>query len=199
MIMNHPKTCAVAAASLLFLAQARAGSANPQCLTVARDECLQVTVSGKGPDVVLIPGLFGSAFAFRHVIPLLTGAGYRSIVVEPLGVGHSARPPKGDYSLTAQADRIEKALDALQVRDAVLVSHSIGTSMALRLAYRHPERIRAVVSLEGGPAEEVSTPGFRRAMKLAPLPLCSSFWARAAPFAAECGACSSRARETRPG
>jgi pimeloyl-ACP methyl ester carboxylesterase len=55
------------------------------------------------------------------------------------------------------------------VTDAILVSHSVATSMALRLAYRHPDHIRAVVSLEGGPAEEVSTPGFRRAMMLAPL------------------------------
>ena len=167
--MNRGRLCAAFVASLLVVAESQAQGAETRCLAVAPGECLQVTISGEGQDVVLIPGLFGSAFAFRRVIPLLTVAGYRSIVVEPLGVGHSSRPKEADYSLTAQADRIGRTLDALQVKEAILVSHSIGTSMALRLAYRDPDRIRAVVSLEGGPVEEVSTPGFRRAMKLAPL------------------------------
>ena len=144
-------------------------SVDARCLTVAPGECLQVTVSGHGPDVVLIPGLFGSAFSFRHVVPRLAAAGYRSIVIEPLGVGDSARPRSGDYSLTAQAERIRQALDALEVESPIVVAHSIGASMAFRLASRHPQRVRALVSLEGGPAEEVATPGFRRAMKLRPL------------------------------
>ena len=162
--MNRPNLCAVAVLSLLVVAEARADDVETRCLPTAPGECLQVNTSGKGRDVVLIPGLFGSAFGFRKVVPLFTAAGYRTIVIEPLGVGSSARPPQADYSLTAQADRIQKALDALDVKDAILVSHSIGTSMALRLAYRHPDHIRAVVSLEGGVAEEVATPGFRRAM-----------------------------------
>lgn len=154
---------------LLVAGKSPAAETETRCLETAPGECLQVTISGAGKDVVLIPGLFGSAFAFRRVIPLFTNAGYRTIVVEPLGVGSSSRPKEADYTLTAQADRIQKALELLDVKDAILVSHSIGTSMALRLAYRHPDGVRAVVSLEGGPAEEVSTPGFRRAMMLAPL------------------------------
>jgi len=135
---------------------------------VAPAESLQVSVTGDGQPVVLIPGLFGSRFGFRHVVPLLAGAGYRVIVIEPLGIGSSARPEDGDYSLTAQADRIGTVLDTLAVRDAVIVAHSIGASMAYRLAYRRPELVRAIVSLEGGPAEAAATPGFRRAMRFAP-------------------------------
>ncbi len=167
--MNRPNLCAAAVLSLLVAAPSRANDVETRCLPTAPGECLQVTISGKGRDIVLIPGLFGSAFAFRKVIPLFTAKGFRTIVIEPLGVGSSSRPPRADYTLTAQADRIQKALGALEVKDAILVSHSIATSMALRLAYRHPDRVRAVVSLEGGPAEEVATPGFRRAMMLAPL------------------------------
>jgi len=135
---------------------------------VARAESLQVSVTGHGQPVVLIPGLFGSRFGFRHVVPLLAGAGYRVIVIEPLGIGSSARPEDGDYSLTAQADRIAAVLDTLAVRDAVIVAHSLGASMAYRLAYRRPELVHAIVSLEGGPAEAAATPSFRRAMRFAP-------------------------------
>src|SRR5436190_174448 len=60
-------------------------------LALSPAESVAVTVTGTGDPVVLVPGLFGSAFGYRAVIPLLTDAGYRAIVVEPLGIGSSAR------------------------------------------------------------------------------------------------------------
>ena len=137
-------------------------------LVLSPAESVEVTVAGSGEPVVLIPGLFGSAFGYRAVIPLLTDAGYRAIVVEPLGIGSSARPEHADYSLTAQADRIAAALDRLSVRHAVVVAHSLGASMAFRLAYRRPDLVARIVSLDGGPAEAAATRAFRRAMKFAP-------------------------------
>jgi pimeloyl-ACP methyl ester carboxylesterase len=125
-------------------------------------------VTGAGQPVVLIPGLFGSTFGFRNVVPLLATAGFQVIVVEPLGIGTSARPEHADYSLTAQGDRIAAVLDTLGVHDAVLVAHSLGASMALRVAYRRPDLVHAVVSLEGGPAEAAASASFRRAMRFAP-------------------------------
>jgi pimeloyl-ACP methyl ester carboxylesterase len=105
--MNRPNICAAAVLSLLVAAESRANDAETRCLPTAPGECLQVTISGEGRDVVLIPGLFGSAFGFRKVIPLFMAKGFRTIVVEPLGVGSSARPRMADYTLTAQADRIQ--------------------------------------------------------------------------------------------
>ncbi len=137
-------------------------------LVLSPAESVEVTVAGSGEPVVLIPGLFGSAFGYRAVIPLLTDAGYRAIVVEPLGIGSSARPEHADYSLTAQADRIAAALDRLSVRHAVVVAHSLGASMAFRLAYRRPDLVAGIVSLDGGPAEAAATRAFRGAMKFAP-------------------------------
>src|SRR5437867_9493500 len=139
-------------------------------LVLPRAESLQVAVAGAegGAPVVLIPGLFGAAFAYRKVIPRLTEAGYRAIVIGPLGVGNSGRPEHADYSLTAQADRIAGALDQLGVTWAVIVAHATSASIAYRLAYRRPDLVRAVVSLEGGPVEAAATPGMRRAMQLAP-------------------------------
>src|SRR2546423_4993888 len=137
-------------------------------LALSPAESVAVTVTGTGQPVVLVPGLFGSAFGYRAVIPLLTAAGYRAIVVEPLGIGGSARPEHADYSLTAQADRIAAVLDRLGVRHAVVVAHSLGASMAFRLAYRRPDLVAGIVSLDGGPAEAAATRAFRRAMKLAP-------------------------------
>jgi pimeloyl-ACP methyl ester carboxylesterase len=137
-------------------------------LRVAPAETLHVVVAGAGEPVVLLPGLFGSVYGFRKLEPLLIAAGYRTIIIEPLGVGSSGRPERADYSLTAQADRIAAALDSLGVSHAIIVAHSLGASMAYRLAYRHPDLVRGLVSLDGGPAEAAATPGFRRAMRFAP-------------------------------
>jgi pimeloyl-ACP methyl ester carboxylesterase len=131
-------------------------------------ESLQVTMAGEGEPVVLIPGLFGSAYAFRHLVNQLPGAGYRVIVIEPLGIGTSARPEKGDYSLTRQADRVAGVMRELDTGSAILVAHSTGASVALRLALRHPALVSAVVSLDGGPAERATSRGFRRAMQYVP-------------------------------
>src|SRR5947207_9436873 len=135
---------------------------------VAPAESLSVELTGRGDPVVLIPGLFGSAFGFRKLVPLLVTAGYRTIVIEPLGVGSSGRPAHANYSLTAQADRIAAVLDSLGVRRALVVAHSIGGSEAFRLAYRRPDLVRGLVSLEGGPTEAAVTPAFRRALRFAP-------------------------------
>jgi pimeloyl-ACP methyl ester carboxylesterase len=140
-----------------------------ECLVpVAPQESLRVTTAGAGETVVLVPGLFGSAFGYRHLLAMLPAAGFRTIVIEPLGIGRSPRPKRADYSLTAQADRLNAVLESLHERPAVVVGHSVGASMVLRLVYRHPGRVRALIALDGGPAEQAATPGLRRAMRYAP-------------------------------
>ncbi len=115
-----------------------------------------------------MPGLFGSAFGFRHLLALLPAAGYRAVVIEPLGIGGSPRPRGADYSLTAQTERLSRALQRLGGGPAVVVGHSLAASLALRLAVHHPDQVRAVIALDGGPAEQAATPGLRRAMRYAP-------------------------------
>jgi len=137
-------------------------------VALSRTESLAVETAGAGQPVVLVPGLFGSAFGFRTVVPLLTDAGYRTIVVEPLGIGLSARPEKANYSLAAQANRIAAVLDTLHVRDALFVGHSIGGSEALRIAYRRPDLVKGLITIEGGPTEAAATPSFKRALRFAP-------------------------------
>src|SRR2546427_12509962 len=131
-------------------------------------ESLHVVIAGEGDPVVLIPGLFGSAYGFRHLVPLRVQAGQETIVIEPLGIGSSSRPERADYSLTAQADRVAAAMDSLGLSETVVVAHSAGGSLAFRLAYRPPELVRALGSIEGGPTETLTTPEVRRAVRAGP-------------------------------
>ncbi len=152
----------------LALVSGNLDSLEARAVSVAPGEALQVTAAGAGAPVVLLPGLFGGAYGFRKLVPLLVAGGHRVVVVEPLGVGTSARPERADYSLDAQADRVAAVLDTLGLRETVLVAHSVGAAIALRIAYRRPELVRRLVSLDGGPAERAATPGLRRAADWAP-------------------------------
>lgn len=160
----------VAVLALASSDSARADNPKTVKVSVAPAEWLAVTISGSdsGPPLVLIPGLFGSQFGFRKVVPPLNEAGYRTIVIEPLGVGASSRPEHADYSLAAQADRIARVLDSLGVDHAVVVAHALGAAMGLRLAYRRPDLVRGLVALDGGPSETAVTPSFRRTIRLFP-------------------------------
>jgi pimeloyl-ACP methyl ester carboxylesterase len=144
------------------------GAPGTRRVVVAPAESLHVTIAGSGIPVVLVPGMLGAGFAYRKVIPLLTAAGYETIVVEPLGLGGSSRPERADYSLTAQADRLAAVLDTLGLAHVVVVAHTLGASMVYRLAVRRPDLVASVLSLDGGPAEAAATPGFRRAMVFVP-------------------------------
>ena len=153
-------------ACLLVLGLAGAAAAQTtRLIEIAPGERLRVVEAGHGEPVLLVPGMFGSAFGYRKLTDQLAEAGYHVVVVEPLGLGGSDKPPRADYSLTAQAERLAAALESLQVERAVVVAHAVGASIAFRLALRHPQRVKAIVSLDGGPTEVAATPGFRRAMR----------------------------------
>lgn len=135
-------------------------------ISVAPAETLKTTVVGQGRPLVVIPGLIGSAYAFRKIIPPLTRAGLSVIVIEPLGVGASSRPEKSDYSLTAQSHRIAAVLDTLGINGCVpVLAHSLGVAMAFRLALFRPDLVCGIVAENGGPQETVATSSVRRAVR----------------------------------
>ena len=153
------------AAALLLAAD----STSARRIPVAPAESIAVTVTGEGIPVVLIPGLFGSAFGFRRVTSLLRDSGYQAIVVEPLGIGSSSRPGRADYSLSAQARRVAAVLDSMKIHDVILVAHSIGAGVAFRLVTQRPDLVVGLVSLDGAAREEAATPGVRKVLKFATL------------------------------
>ena len=138
-------------------------------MVLAEGDTVVMTIEGEGPPIVVVPGLLGSAYSFRHVTASLVKRGHRVIVIEPLGTGASSRPERADYTLEGQAIRILHALDSTAVVSATFVCHSVGGSICYRLALRAPERVDGIVAINGGPDEAAATAGLRRALKFAPL------------------------------
>jgi pimeloyl-ACP methyl ester carboxylesterase len=153
---------------LVLVALTLSDTARVRLVHVAPTELLRVVETGSAAPVVLIPGLFGSAVGFRRAMRLLSQNGYRSIVIEPLGIGWSGRPERSNYSLSAQADRVAAVLDSLDLSRAIVVGHSVGAAIALRVAYRRPQRLVGVLSIDGEAAESATSPSFRRAIRFAP-------------------------------
>jgi len=134
-------------------------------IQVGPNEVLRTTTVGSGPPLVLIPGIFGSAYGYRMLTGPLAQQGYRTIVVEPLGYGWSSHPKDADYSFAAQTGRVSRALDSLGVTGALVVAQSSGAAIAFRLAVLRPDLVRGLLSIDGGPAETAATAGMKKAFK----------------------------------
>jgi pimeloyl-ACP methyl ester carboxylesterase len=102
---------------------------------------------GDGPPVVFLhgsgPGVTGWA-NFGANLPELQGI--RSIVVDQVGFGASARPETYERNfLDISADAVLGLLDALGLERAGLVGNSMGADVAVRLTLDHPERVSALL------------------------------------------------------
>jgi pimeloyl-ACP methyl ester carboxylesterase len=97
-----------------------------------------------GAPVVLLHGQAGSGRYWGAPWDKLA-ARHRVVVPDLLGFGSSPRPD-GSYDAEAHADAVLGCLDELGiVEPALLVAHSMGCVVALRLATRDPDRVAAVV------------------------------------------------------
>jgi pimeloyl-ACP methyl ester carboxylesterase len=56
----------------------------------------------------------------------------------------------GPFGITAHADDLVRVLDHLAVERSVIVGHSMGAWVAATTATRHPDRVSAVVLIDGG-------------------------------------------------
>ena len=102
---------------------------------------------GVGTPVLLLHGLASSRRFWDLVVPGLSGLPV--LALDQRGHGDSERPDGPYDGATIVADTL-LALDALGLSRAVVVGHSWGASTALRLAATAPERVLAVVAIDGG-------------------------------------------------
>jgi len=104
--------------------------------------------SAKG-TIVFIHGFGGSTFSWRHNAPFLAGQGYRVVSLDMKGFGFSYKDFASDYSHPSQAELLAEVLDGLEVDQACLIGHSMGTSVMLHFAHLYPERVLRLISVDG--------------------------------------------------
>jgi len=124
-------------------------------LEVMAGDCMISTyVFGEGPPVLALHGLGGTKISMLPIVPALAPK-HRVIIPDLPGHGESDKPVSAQYTPRNYARTVRKLMDALGVDRAIVIGNSLGGRVALELAVRSPDRVRALGLL--APA----VPGFR--------------------------------------
>lgn len=136
-------------------------------LTGAGGVRLRVTDRGRGePPVVLVHGWKGSHRLWDPVIARLQD--HRRVVAFDLrGMGESDKP-RCAYDFDELADDLGAVIDAMDLRDVVLVAWSMGTTVSLRYLDRGGAGVRGLV-IVNGPLRLTQASDFPHAMTEAEL------------------------------
>lgn len=96
----------------------------------------------RGPPLVLLHGIGGSAASFRPLVDHLAGD-FRCIAWNMPGYGGSA--PLVPMTFEGLAERLAAFLDERGLASAHLLGHSIGGMIAQEFALRFPDRVRSLI------------------------------------------------------
>lgn len=113
---------------------------------------------GRGPVALLLHGTGASTHSWRDFAPLL--AGHFTIVAPDLP-GHAFTDPlpAGQATLVAMSRALGALIETLGVAPAIVVGHSAGAAIAVRMSLDHLHDARAIVSLNGALLPLPGVPG----------------------------------------
>lgn len=102
---------------------------------------------GNKPPVVMIHGLGGNLLHFGYAMADKLANDFRVILVDRPGAGYSTRPDNAPANLTAQARTIATLIRRLDLKQPLLVGHSLGGALSLAIALDHPDCAGALALL----------------------------------------------------
>lgn len=115
---------------------------------VTRHVRWHVQVMGQGPALLLLHGTGSATHSWRDLAPRLARH-FRVIAPDLPGHGASLVENRGRLSLAGMVADLHELLAALNVDVEVLVGHSAGAAVAVRMAMEERVAARSVVSLNG--------------------------------------------------
>jgi haloalkane dehalogenase len=87
------------------------------------------------------------SYLYRNMIPYFSAAGYRTLAPDLIGFGRSDKPVRrDDYTYARHVAWLRAFVEALEVRECVLVTQDWGGLLGLRIAAEDGERVAAVVA-----------------------------------------------------
>lgn len=103
-----------------------------------------------GQNIVFIHGTAAWSGFWRETMTALANAGYRCIAIDVPPFGFSEKPARPSYGNMAQATRIVALMDAIEIRNTVLLGHSFGGGATMEAALMMPDRVDALILLDVG-------------------------------------------------
>jgi pimeloyl-ACP methyl ester carboxylesterase len=132
--------------------------------------------AGSGSPLILLHGLLGYSFSWRHAIPML--ARTRTVFAPDMpGAGLSECDAALDCRLLSAAKRVVGFLDSLGIGDCDLVGSSYGGTTAMAVAGVAPGRVRSLILIS--PANPWSRMG-RKRLRLLRVPVVASIFPKLA-------------------
>ncbi|WP_197496496.1 alpha/beta fold hydrolase [Mycobacterium sp. 1274761.0] len=116
-------------------------------LTLDDGHKVGVTVGGKGVPLVFLHGIALSGRAYVRLLSRLAGMGFLVVALDAAGHGVTPNLPRNAADMSHRVELTMRTLDALGVRKAVFLGHSMGGRMIVQLAAIAPERVVAAVLL----------------------------------------------------
>lgn len=101
---------------------------------------------GEGKDVLFLHGNPTSSYLWRNVIPHVQPLG-RCVAPDLIGMGKSDQPDL-EYSFFDHYSHLEGFIEALGLKDILLVMHDWGGALGLRYAHTHQDNVRGLVLME---------------------------------------------------
>jgi haloalkane dehalogenase len=104
---------------------------------------------GVGDPIVFLHGNPTPSYLWRNIIPHVLPYG-RCLAPDYLGMGNSGAAPDGRYRFVDHQRYLDAWLQALELKRGItLVMHDWGSALGFAWAQRHPDRVKAIVYMEG--------------------------------------------------
>jgi len=116
--------------------------------------------AGSGPALVMVHGASQDTLSWKYVIDLFARH-YSVYALDLPGHGKSGLPVGGPHTATPDNARtVLQCLDALDIRDAVLMGHSMGGGVVAQAAVFSPAHVRGLVLVDGASVNVVKSSGY---------------------------------------
>tara|TARA_R110000782_G_scaffold149437_9_gene242125 strand:+ start:758 stop:1528 length:771 start_codon:yes stop_codon:yes gene_type:complete len=109
---------------------------------------LNYTELGQGRPVIILHGLFGSARNWQGIARSLADSHH---VITPDLRNHGQSPHAQSMSYQEMADDVIAIADHLNLKDLIIMGHSMGGKVAMAAALTQPERFSALIIVDIAP------------------------------------------------
>jgi len=104
---------------------------------------------GEGDPIVFLHGNPTPSYLWRNIIPYALPLG-RCLAPDYVGMGNSGPSPNGSYRFLDHQKYLDAWFETLGLtKDIILVLHDWGSALGFHWAQRHPERVKALIYMEG--------------------------------------------------
>lgn len=107
-----------------------------------------LSVAGRGVPLVIVHGFTAEGFLYAQTLNRLVTKGFKVVAIDMAGHGGTQGIPAGGGRLGDYAALMDRCLEELGIRKAVLAGHSMGGRIVASLAAAEPERAVAVVMID---------------------------------------------------